>query len=96
MRFFSCFTLAVCLTLAAAGPARAQTTGSPLQAPLAVQYAIDSRPYTSSSPVTYTKTASGLQVALSPSALSGSSGFAGQQLGMVLEIPDFFIRMIFF
>jgi hypothetical protein len=34
-------------------------------------------------------------VVIAPSSLSGPGALAGHQLGLVMEIPDFFINMIF-
>lgn len=95
MRLLHCLVIAALTTLCLADAAPAQTVTSPAQQPLGVQSAISSNIYASANSVTYTKTATGLQVVIAPSNLSGPGALAGHQLGLVMEIPDFFINMIF-
>ena len=95
MRLLRCLVITACMILCLVGAALPQTVTSPAQQPLGVQSAFSSNTYSSANPVTYTKTATGLQVVIAPSTLSGPGSLAGHQFGLVMEIPDFFIQMIF-
>lgn len=73
----------------------AVTTAAAPGASLALNPTISGFSYTSANGATYTKTATGLLVVLSPAALSGSGPLAGHTDGLSIEIPATSIMQLF-
>jgi hypothetical protein len=78
------------------GAARAQSTSSQAQSTVTAGADISGNAYQVANPVTYFKTATGLQVVLTPAKLAGSGKLNGQNEGITLEIPDSVIKQLFF
>lgn len=75
---------------------QSQAAAGALPATVAAAPTISGASYLVTNSVTYSKTATGLLVVLSPAALKGSGPLAGHTEGLTLEIPDFFIKQLFF
>lgn len=93
---------AVAVTPASASPpATASSTPSTATsipattAALTVNPSISGNAYSSVNGVTYSKTASGLLVVLSPAALTGTGPLSGLSSGLTIEIPDNFVLQLF-
>ena len=74
------------------------STGTPASTgadTLALNPTIGGVAYQSLNGATYTKTATGLLVALPPAALTGSGPLAGHLAGLTIEIPDSVINQLF-
>jgi len=73
----------------------AATASAGTGATLAITPSIAGFSYQSVNGVTYTKTATGLLVVLSPAALTGSGPLAGHTGGLTIEIPNASITQLF-
>jgi hypothetical protein len=74
---------------------QSQATGA-LPATVAAAPTISGVAYQVTNTATYTKTATGLLVVLSPAALKGPGSLAGHTEGISMEIPDTLIKQLFF
>jgi len=100
MRLFAFMLLASFLALSGSGSAQSleQSQAGVFSPPATVAAVpgLGGFTYQVTNAVTYSKTATGLLVVLQPAALKGAGPLAGHTEGLTLEIPDAFIKQLFF